>query len=126
QGEQRMFQVQLRNYSQKPIRVVGGTTSCACIATQDLPVTIAAGGSVSLNVRVRFSGSSGSFGHRFILYSDSEERLTIARFSGKVLPDHTVTQSETTILEGFTTMPTGSALCGASIGNCPKEKQDES
>jgi hypothetical protein len=39
-GESRTFQVQLRNYSDKPIKVVGGTTSCSCITTQDLPITI--------------------------------------------------------------------------------------
>ena len=85
QGEQRTFQVQLKNYSDKPIKVVGGTTSCACIATQDLPITIPAGGTESINVKIKFSGSPGKFAHRFVLYSDSDERLTIARFSGSVL-----------------------------------------
>lgn len=85
-GKQLTFQVQLRNYSDNPINVVGGTTSCACIATQDLPITIPAGGNQSINVKIKFSGSPGKFAHRFVLYSDSEERLTVARFSGVIMP----------------------------------------
>jgi len=83
-GESRTFQVQLRNNSDKPIRVVGGTTSCACIATQDLPTTIPAGGTESISVKIKFSGSAGKFAHRFVLYSDTDERLNIARFTGLV------------------------------------------
>ena len=85
-GESRTFQVQLRNYSDKPIKVVGGTTSCACIATQDLPITIPAGGAESINVKITFSGSPGKFAHRYVLYSDIDERMTIARFSGSTVP----------------------------------------
>lgn len=85
-GEQRTFQVQLRNYSDKPIKVVGGTTSCACIATQDLPVTIPAGGIKAISVKINFSGTPGIFTHRFTLYSDSAERVTIARFTGSLHP----------------------------------------
>lgn len=84
-GEQRTFQVQLRNYSDKPIKVVGGTTSCSCIATQDLPITVLAGGTESINVKITFSGSPGRFAHRFVLYSDSDDRLTIARFAGSII-----------------------------------------
>lgn len=83
-GESRTFPISLRNYSDKPIRVVGGTTSCACIASQDLPITIRAGETETIRVKIKFSGSPGKFAHRFVLYSDSDERLTIARFSGAV------------------------------------------
>jgi len=84
-GESRTFQVQLRNNSNKPIRVVGGTTSCPCIATQDLPITIPVGGIESIHVTIKFSGSSGKFAHRFVLYSDTNTWLSVARFSGSVL-----------------------------------------
>ncbi len=84
-GEYRTFQIALRNYSNKAIKVVGGTTSCACIATQDLPITIPAGGSESIKVKIKYSGSPGKFAHRFVLYSDSDERLITARFSGAVV-----------------------------------------
>ena len=48
--------------------------------------TIPAGSSHSINVKIKFSGSPGKFAHRFVLYSDGEKRLTLARFSGSVLP----------------------------------------
>ncbi len=84
-GETRTFEVTLRNYSNQPIRVVGGTTSCACVATNDLPVTIPAGSALPITVTIRFTGSPGRFAHRYVLYNDSEERLTVARFSGSVV-----------------------------------------
>lgn len=84
-GEQRVFQVTLKNNSDKPIKVVGGTTSCSCIVTQDMPVTIPANDKLNITVRINFSGSPGAFTHRFALYSDSDERLTIARFAGNVI-----------------------------------------
>lgn len=86
-GQHLSFKVQLRNYSDKTVKVVGGTTSCACIATQDLPITISPGGSESIKVYIKFTGSPGKFTHRFVLYSDSNERLTIVRFSGTIIPN---------------------------------------
>ncbi|MFT3879401.1 MAG: DUF1573 domain-containing protein [Gemmatales bacterium] len=88
-GEQRTFQIALRNYSDKPIKVVGGTTTCSCIATQDLPITIPPGSSETINVKIKFSGSAGKFAHRFMLYTDADKPLTVARFSGSVMPPTT-------------------------------------
>ncbi|MFT3881507.1 MAG: DUF1573 domain-containing protein [Gemmatales bacterium] len=99
QGESRVFQVILQNYSEKPIRVVGGTTSCTCVATADLPLTIPAGENKTINVKINFSGSLGKFLHHFVLYSDANKRLTIARFSGIVttVDSHVVKQSTSEI-----------------------------
>lgn len=74
------------NQTDRPIRVVGGTTTCACIATSDLPVTVPAAESRPIVVQMRFTGSPGGFQHRFILYTDDDkQRVVVARFAGRVL-----------------------------------------
>jgi hypothetical protein len=84
-GEQREFTIRLTNYTARPVRVLGGTTTCSCIATQDLPVEIAPNQSQELKVRIRFVGSPGRFQHRFALYTDSPETpWVVARFRGRV------------------------------------------
>lgn len=86
-GESRLFQLELRNNTRQPVRFIGGTTTCSCIATGDLPLTIPPGQKASIRVRARFSGSPGTFEHAFILLDDCQnQRHVIARFAGRVLP----------------------------------------
>lgn len=85
-GEQRPFTIRLLNNTDRYVRVIGGTATCGCIATDDLPLTLAPGGSNSISVRVKFSGSPGLFRHRFLLYTDyTDQRTIIARFGGRVV-----------------------------------------
>jgi len=84
-GEIRSFSVQLTNYTEGPICIIGGTANCSCIATDDLPLCVGAGETRSLNVRLVFRGSPGRFVHHFILYTDSREQpVVIARITGRV------------------------------------------
>jgi hypothetical protein len=86
-GEQRTFTIQLANRTPAPVRILGGTSSCACVATDDLPLTLNAGETRSMTVQIRFRGSPGRFQQRFVLYTDSDEkRWVTARFAGLVLP----------------------------------------
>jgi hypothetical protein len=85
-GEQRTFPVQLINHTSRPIRIVGGTTTCACIATGDLPATVPPHGCQEIRVWVRFTGTPGRFQHRFVLYTDDDtQRIAVARFAGRVI-----------------------------------------
>ncbi len=84
--EQRQFAVQLTNHGGRPVRILGGTTTCSCIATEDLPITVPAGESRSIAVSVRFSGGAGRFQHSFIFYTDDEKQPVVtARFAGRVI-----------------------------------------
>jgi hypothetical protein len=86
QGEQRTFTIQLTNNTMTPVRIVGGTTTCACIATSDLPLTIEPQQSQTLSIQIRFRGSPGRFQHRFDLYTDSDDKRWVrARFAGRVV-----------------------------------------
>lgn len=85
-GVRRWFTVHLVNHTDRPIRVVGGTTSCSCIAARDLPVVVPPHASRPIVVQISYSGGVGRFYHRFVLYTDDEQqRLVVARFTGGVV-----------------------------------------
>jgi Protein of unknown function (DUF1573) len=84
-GEQRTFTIHLANHGERPVRIVGGTTTCACIATNDLPITVPPGASKAMEVQVTFRGVIGRFQHSFTLYTDDEQHSVVrARFAGRV------------------------------------------
>ncbi len=49
--------VQVRNWSNRPIQLVGGTSDCSCITTKGLPVTILPKRSASVPIQMRVKGS---------------------------------------------------------------------
>jgi hypothetical protein len=85
-GEFADLTLNLTNYSDRPIRIVGGTSNCACVSTDDLPTKINPQQSSAISVRVKFSGSPGQFRRTFVLYTD-EEQLKVMPFTatGRVI-----------------------------------------
>lgn len=84
-GDSRTVSITLENLTEKEIRVVGGTKSCSCIASDDLPITIDACSSATIGVRFKFTGSVGRFVHRFDLLLDGDGLLVkTAVITGKV------------------------------------------
>jgi hypothetical protein len=85
-GEERAFTIRLHNHTQRPVCLVGGTASCRCFTTDDLPLTVPAGESRPLRVRMTFRGEVGRFQRPFLLHTDDEDQQTIvARFTGRVI-----------------------------------------
>jgi len=85
-GEARVLRIRLSNRTPRLVRVVGGTTSCSCVASRDLPLTLAYGETGSINVVVKFVGSPGRFQRHFVLLTDDEQQPeVVARFSGQVI-----------------------------------------
>lgn len=85
-GEERPFIVELRNHTGRSVRIVGGTASCSCLATGDLPITLPPGELRSVEVRMTFRGEPGRFQHHFQFYTDDDtQRILIARFRGRVV-----------------------------------------
>jgi hypothetical protein len=85
-GEQRTFTVQLSNHQVRPVKILGGTTTCSCIATDDLPITVPLKDSRSITIRITFRGNPGRFQHSFVLYTDEEMQPTVtAAFTGRVI-----------------------------------------
>jgi hypothetical protein len=89
-----LFRVQLTNHNNHPIHVVGGTTTCSCITTLDLPLQLPEKSTGSINVALKFVGSPGRFQRSFVLYTDDERQpIAVARFSGRVIAPMTVVPS---------------------------------
>lgn len=87
QGEARVVSVTVENLTAGPVRLIGGTTSCACVATADLPVTLPPGGRTEVRVGVRFTGEPGAFLHTFEWYTDAPGQPRVGgRIAGRVEP----------------------------------------
>ena len=48
QGETRSVLIMVKNASGADVHLIGGTASCACVATDDLPITVPARGSATV------------------------------------------------------------------------------
>ena len=116
-GTRVSFTVRLINHTDHPIRIVGGTTTCACVTTAQLPITLPPRADHSIEIQVVFSGSPGRFQHRYWLYTDNpRQRVVVARFGGTVLapppPQTTAVPRAKTWSSGF--IPTYTAGASAS------------
>lgn len=85
-GESRTVTIQLINEGTQPVRVEGGSSSCSCVTTKNLPITIAPGESQPLEIQIKFTGSSGRFQQRYLLFTNDKQRPTVvARFTGEAI-----------------------------------------
>src|SRR5262249_25188744 len=85
-NEERQSTIEVVNHSDIPIRIVGGTSDCSCVLTDDLPTTIPARDGRSLRVRVRFGRLPGIFTRKVTLYTEGEHIGIIAFYvSGEII-----------------------------------------
>jgi Protein of unknown function (DUF1573) len=85
-GEKRTFTIQLSNHRDLPVNIYGGTTSCSCITTDDLPIIVPPKESRTIAVRMKFRGDPGRFQHSLVLYIDDKKQSTAAAwFTGRVI-----------------------------------------
>jgi uncharacterized protein DUF1573 len=84
-GEKRSFVVTLTNRTNHPVRIIGGSATCRCVATDDLPIALGPDESQAVHVEMTFRGGAGRFQQRFIFETDDEDqRRVTARFTGRV------------------------------------------
>jgi uncharacterized membrane protein YphA (DoxX/SURF4 family) len=77
-GEPAHKQIEITNYTNKPIRLIGGTSDCSCVTTTSVPLTIPAGETATINI-VLFvrSDSNGTFNRTAELWTDCDEHRTV-------------------------------------------------
>ncbi len=63
----------LRNWSKQPIKVIGVTRSCTCLATSDLPIVIPPHGEAILRVSSRMKSSLGPYSEGLRVFTDTEQ-----------------------------------------------------
>ena len=77
-GELLTTSVTVRNFTTDPVRLIGGTSDCSCLVTQDLPVTIPPGESVNIAVRLKVPGGTpGQLTRRVEVFTDCRGRRTL-------------------------------------------------
>ena len=78
--------VEILNQSDREIRLIGGSYSCSCVATDDLPAVVAPKSILTLSIRLTFTGDPGTFKHNFELYTDSPSQPRLSgRIAGRVV-----------------------------------------
>lgn len=66
------------NYTDAPVRLIGGTTDCTCAAVDDFPLTIPPGDKVSFRIRLRvLSAQSGQLTRTAMVRTDCPSRPVI-------------------------------------------------
>jgi hypothetical protein len=84
-GRQRTVKLRVHNYSDRNVEIVGGTSSCSCIATESLPVKIMANQAKEIKIVINYKGTPGKFIHQFVLYTDHPSaRVMYVSFQGEV------------------------------------------
>ncbi|MBI1829924.1 MAG: DUF1573 domain-containing protein [Planctomycetes bacterium] len=84
--ETREATVELTNWTDRPIRLIGGTSDCSCTVLGDLPVTIPPGESRSISIHMRLPKSLGMFNRKAQLTIDDEGFKTIGfRLVGRIV-----------------------------------------
>ncbi len=85
-GTTREFSVSVVNHTDQPLELIGGTSSCSCIVTRDLPRIVPARGRCDVPVTATFSGSPGLFQHQLEFYCSHDIRRKVTgRFAGTVV-----------------------------------------
>ncbi|MEO2088913.1 MAG: DUF1573 domain-containing protein [Gemmataceae bacterium] len=77
-GESLSTSVTVRNFTTDPVRLIGGTSDCSCLVTQDLPVTIPPGESVSIAVKLKVPGGTPGQMTRWVeVFTDCPGQRTV-------------------------------------------------
>jgi uncharacterized protein YfaS (alpha-2-macroglobulin family) len=69
-GDELLAKVEVTNWTDKPVRIFGGTSDCACSVLGDLPLTIEAGETQNVSVIITLRGKSGAFTRKAALLVD--------------------------------------------------------
>jgi hypothetical protein len=77
-GDELEREVSVTNWTDAPLRLIGGTSDCSCITTANMPVTIGPGETAAVPVRLRVPGSaSGVFTRRAEFWTDHDQKRAI-------------------------------------------------
>lgn len=77
-GEVREETVPITNWTDRPIRLIGGTSDCSCITTKDMPVTILSNETYELTIRLKVPQSTpGGFTRTVAILTDCDEQRGI-------------------------------------------------
>lgn len=76
-GEAADAALTVSNWSDRPVRLIGGTSDCTCTTLSDLPVTIAPGDRVEVTVRLVAPSSAGHLTRTVTLRTDHPDQPVV-------------------------------------------------
>jgi hypothetical protein len=77
-GNQLEATIEIRNWIDRPVRLIGGTSDCSCVTSIGLPVSVPPRGSVSIPLLLKVRQSTpGVFTREAELWTDCDEQRTI-------------------------------------------------
>ncbi len=85
-GDHCQVTVEVANWTERPIRLIGGTADCSCTVLEDLPLTIPAQEARAVSVEVLFSGKPGFFTRKagFLVDDEGMQRINFS-LTGRIL-----------------------------------------
>ncbi len=79
--------VELVNRTDRPVRIIGGTSDCSCVTTKDLPVSLGPGESRPVSIRVGLPTTLGLFNRQALFWTDDDQARTIVfPLTGRIEP----------------------------------------
>jgi len=86
-GSEATYEIKIRNLSGSKVTILGIRADCACVVTNDLPVSLDSRQYHSLLVSLSIPQGSrlGPFDHQFLLYLDVDTRNTVFTVHGKAV-----------------------------------------
>jgi hypothetical protein len=77
-GEKLVATATVRNWTDRPVRLIGGTSDCSCTTTDDLPVTIPPGGEAAVPVTLKIPATNrGQMTRTVMLRTDCPRRPVV-------------------------------------------------
>lgn len=85
-GEVKGATIEVRNWTDRSIRVIGGTTDCSCVTTHDLPVVLPPGDARLIAISVRLPGKPETVVRQVYLLADDGRVIRIPfRVTGRAM-----------------------------------------
>lgn len=70
--------VEVRNVTDAPIRLIGGTADCSCVTTDGLPATVPPGGAVSVPIQLTLPPeTTGAYTRKAVIWTDGGRARSI-------------------------------------------------
>ena len=83
-GDEKEATMEIRNWTDRSMRIIGGTSDCSCVTTRNLPLELAPGATRSISVGVRLPDEPGIFTRSAFLWIDDGRMRTIPfRITGR-------------------------------------------
>ncbi|MBI2805192.1 MAG: DUF1573 domain-containing protein [Planctomycetes bacterium] len=85
-GDQREAEIDVTNWTEHPIRLIGGTADCSCTVLGDLPLTIPPNETRTVKVDVAMTGKPGIFTRKAAFLVDDEGFKAVTfRLTGRIV-----------------------------------------